>query len=346
MIVDTRALKWDGHELLLLDQRKLPFEENYISVKTIEGCHDAIKDMVVRGAPLIGFSAIFGLALHAKNCQADIKKFETGADYLKNARPTAVNLAYEVERCMFFAKRDGMSGLAQLLSDFGKSELEKLGRDNLKMAELALADVQTRVRSKSRFRFMTLCNTGFLACGPLGTALGVISTAHKKGLLEHVYASETRPYLQGSRLTAYELVSEGIAHEITVEGAASYLLGSSLVDAIFVGADRIAANGDTANKVGTSSLAIIAKYYQIPFYVIAPSSSFDLSTPSGNEIEIEMRPESEILKFRDMQIAPFESKALNPSFDVTRAENITGIICEKGFINPALTGEVERVIRS
>ncbi len=345
MLIESKALNWNGEALILIDQRLLPHTEEYVTVKTVEECHAAIKDMVVRGAPLIGFSAIFGLALHAKNCQGDFEKFQEGALYLKTARPTAVNLEYEVERCLALAKRESGPGLWETLAEFGISEFNKLGRDNLQMAETAIADVAKRVH-KDKFRFMTLCNTGFLACGPLGTALGVISTANKKGILEHVYASETRPYMQGSRLTAYELASEQISHEIVVEGAASYVLGSGRVDAIFVGADRIAANGDTANKVGTSSLAIIAKYYGIPFYVIAPTSSFDLGIKSGAEIEIEMRPEEEILKFRGAPVAPYESKALNPSFDVTDHKNITGIICEKGFIDPSIQSELERVVRS
>lgn len=345
MIIDTVPLKWDGKTLSLLDQRKLPHEKIYVEVTNLEQCHMAIRDMVVRGAPLIGFSAILGLALHANECGGDLEKFKQGAAFLKTARPTAVNLEYEINRVLALSERESGS-LAQTLSEFGKSELEKLGRDNFEMAKLALADVKKKIPNKSKYRFMTLCNTGFLACGPLGTALGVISTANKEGILEHVYASETRPYLQGSRLTAFELAFEKISHEIVVEGAASYLMKHNLVDAIFVGADRIAANGDTANKVGTSSLSIIAKYYGVPFYVIAPSSSFDVMTKSGRDIEIELRGEEEILKFRDTQIAPFESKALNPSFDVTDAVNITGIICEKGFIDPSIAGEVERVLRS
>lgn len=345
MQIESKALNWDGETLTLIDQRLLPHTEELVSVRSVEECHAAIKDMVVRGAPLIGFGAIFGLAIHAANCLGDYEKFEKGAEYLKTARPTAVNLEYEVERCLALAKRESGSGLAATLAEFGISEFNKLGRDNLQMAELALADVAKRVH-KDRYRFMTLCNTGFLACGPLGTALGVISTAHKKGIVEHVYASETRPYMQGSRLTAYELSSEDISHEIVVEGAASFVLGSGRVDAIFVGADRIAANGDTANKVGTSSLAIIAKYYGIPFYVIAPTSSFDVSIKSGAEIEIEMRPEEEILKFKGIPVAPFKSKALNPSFDVTDHKNITGIVCEKGLIDPSIPGELERVVRS
>ncbi len=345
MQIESKALQWDGEALTLIDQRLLPHTKEYIKVTNVQECHAAIKDMVVRGAPLIGFSAIFGLAIHAAKCGGDLKKFEEGAAYLKTARPTAVNLEYEIERCLVLARRSSGTGLAQSLAEFGISEFNKLGRDNLQMAQTALDDVAKRVH-KDKYRFMTLCNTGFLACGPLGTALGVISTANKKGVLEHVYASETRPYMQGSRLTAFELASENISHEIVVEGAASFILGSGRVDAIFVGADRIAANGDTANKVGTSSLAIIAKYYGIPFYVVAPTSSFDLGLKSGSEIEIEMRPEEEILSFKGVPVAPYESKALNPSFDVTDHKNITGIICEKGLIDPSMAGELERVVRS
>src|SRR5688572_15296694 len=170
---------------------------------------------------------------------------------------------------------------------------------------------------------MTHCNTGFLACGSLGTALGVISHANSLGKVEHVYADETRPYLQGTRLTAFELSKENIPYSIVVEGAASYLMSHNKVDAIFVGADRIAANGDTANKVGTSTLAIVAKHYNIPFYVVAPVSSFDISIPDGFHIEIEMRAMNEITELRGIKLAPEGAQSVNPSFDVTDHQFIT-----------------------
>ena len=189
----------------------------------------------------------------------------------------------------------------------------------------------TKTTGDRKLRVLTHCNTGYLACGSIGTALGVIQVLSEKKLIEKVWVDETRPYLQGSRLTAYELNNLGIEHNVVVEGAASYLMKNNLVDAIFVGADRIVANGDTANKVGTSNLSILAKHYNIPFYVVAPSSSFDLSISSGEKIEIEMRPEEEILEYKDLRIAPKTSQALNPSFDISDGQLITGIASELGI---------------
>lgn len=342
------ALKWKNNQLILIDQRKLPVEEVFVTVKTLEECHDAIRDMVVRGAPLIGFSAIYGMALWAAgNPSPD--SLDDRASYLKNARPTAVNLVYEVDRCLAMIKEwiqqdIPLSQIAGKLADHAANEIEKIREDNLTMAKIALAELRKHYPNKEKLRLMTLCNTGYLACGPMGTALGVIEYAHNEGALEHVYASETRPYLQGSRLTSYELTQLKIPHQITVEGAMSYLLGNGLVDAIFVGADRVVANGDAANKVGTSTLSIVAKHYGIPFYVVAPTSSFDLSLPSGDKIEIELRDENEILSYKNLRIAPEGARAMNPSFDVSDHRNITGVICEKGLISPPSTETVEGVL--
>jgi methylthioribose-1-phosphate isomerase len=203
--------------------------------------------------------------------------------------------------------------------------------NNTKMAVTALAELTEKYGNRP-LTLMTHCNTGFLACGTRGTALGVISYAHSRHRVAMVYADETRPYMQGARLTAYELGKEGIPYNIVVEGAASYVLSHQNVDAIFVGADRIAANGDTANKIGTATLAIVAKHYGIPFYVVAPLSSFDFNMVDGTGIEIELRHEDEILSYKNHRVAPPEGRALNPSFDVTPSSLITGIICERGIV--------------
>lgn len=179
---------------------------------------------------------------------------------------------------------------------------------------------------------MTICNTGYLACGPLGTALGVASHLHQQSKLESVFACETRPYLQGARLTCFELAKQGIQHRLVVEGAVAHVLKTQQIDAIFAGADRIAANGDTANKIGTCTLAIVADYYKVPFYIVAPTSSFDPEAKSGADIPIELRPESEITQFKGTQVAPIETNAFNPSFDVTPHQLIKGIFCEKGLL--------------
>lgn len=346
-----RPIIWKNETLILLDQRLLPNEEVFVEVKSLKECATAIRDMIVRGAPCIGFTAIFGLALWYRSTKSrDAAEVRKACDELISARPTAVNLAYEVERCFKLItgalKEDKSSDeILKLLVDFGELQIKESHDKNLRMANLGIEDLKKRLK-KPTWNLMTHCNTGFLACGSLGTALGVISHAHAQGFVDHVYADETRPYLQGSRLTAFELGKEKIPYSIVVEGAASYLLSHGKVDAIFVGADRIAANGDTANKVGTSTLAIVAHYYKIPFYVVAPTSSFDVSIPDGKGIEIEMRDSTEITHFKGAQVAPTGAATVNPSFDVTDHRHITGIICEKGFIDPSVAGELLKVVES
>jgi methylthioribose-1-phosphate isomerase len=187
---------------------------------------------------------------------------------------------------------------------------------------------------KKKYKVLTHCNTGFLACGSIGTALGVIELMAKENLVEKVWVDETRPYLQGSRLTAFELGKLNIDHEIVVEGAASLLMQKGMVDFVVVGADRIVSNGDTANKIGTSNLAVICQFYKIPFFVVAPLSSFDLSMKSGDEIKIELRSPTEITELKTIAISPSQSKAYNPSFDISKGELITAISCEKGVYEP------------
>lgn len=234
--------------------------------------------------------------------------------------------------------------LFERLVAFGDQQIKQSHDKNSATARLGVEELTKRLGDR-KWNLMTHCNTGFLACGSLGTALGVISYANTLGKVEHVYADETRPYMQGTRLTAFELSKEGIPYSIVVEGAASYLMSHDKVDAIFVGADRIAANGDTANKVGTSTLAIVAKNYNIPFYVVAPISSFDISISDGKHIEIEMREMNEITELRGIKLAPEGAQSVNPSFDVTDHRFITGIICEKGFIDPSREGELLRIVK-
>ncbi len=334
-----KPLEWKNDSLILVDQRYLPHDIQYVEVKTLVQAHEAIKVMVVRGAPLIGFSALFGMALWLKETSdLDDETVEKARLFLESARPTAVNLAYEARRAQNIILEGMKNGLSRddvfvKLVDFAAAQLTKLGNDNLMMAQSAAKTLEARYGARP-LRLITLCNTGFLACGPMGTALGVISHLHQLGRVAHVYACETRPYLQGSRLTAFELCQEKIPHQIIVEGAISHLMKTERIDAIFIGADRIVANGDTANKVGSSTLAIVAKHYGVPFYVVAPLSSFDLEMQSGDEIEVEMRDPEEILSYAGKKIAPLQSDAYNPSFDVTSHELISGIICEKGIVSP------------
>jgi methylthioribose-1-phosphate isomerase len=332
-------LQWNKDKFLLIDQRKLPHIEEFIEVRNLEDTHEAIKIMVVRGAPLIGFTALYGLTLWVQqNEDKGLAEMKKAVDYLITARPTAVNLEYESRSLYSEAERyvtesGSLKGFSKLAEEYSNLQMEKIAEKNQKMAEAAEKELET-IYGNKKLRLMTLCNTGYLACGPMGTALGVIAHLNGKGKVEHAYACETRPYLQGSRLTAYEMAKQGIPHSIVVEGAMSYLMRERLVDAIFIGADRIVSNGDTANKVGSSTLAITAKHYGVPFYVVAPLCSFDFGKETGSEIEIELRPEEEVLSCQGKRIAPDESTAWNPSFDITENTIITGIFSENGIAKP------------
>ncbi len=346
----TAPLIWENKVLKLIDQRKLPHEVLYHDIRNIEETHMAIKDMIVRGAPLIGFTALFGIVLWIKeNSEVTASRLIEAGEYLKTARPTAVNLAYEVDRAIELGEsllKEGHTTeeIFDKIEKFAIEQMELLHGHNLSMAKTATAELEKRYGDK-KLNIMTLCNTGYLACGPMGTALGVIEYLQTQGKINHVYASETRPYLQGGRLTAYELATGGVPHSITVEGAFSYLMKNGLVDAIFIGADRIVHNGDTANKVGSSTLSIVAKHYGVPFYVVAPTSTFDLTLDAGDKIEIELRPEEEVLCAMDKRIAPYESNALNPSFDVTDHEFISGIICENGIVTDITPENISKIVK-
>ena len=346
-----KPIIWKDEKLYLLDQRLLPQTEAFVEVTDLKGCALAIKDMIVRGAPCIGFTAIFGMALWVKDqAKLSVESCRAACDEMIAARPTAVNLSFEVNRCFETMKsylNEGRSkqDLYNKLVDFGNEQIVQSHEKNSKMAMIGIEQLKKKIGDR-KWKLMTHCNTGFLACGSLGTALGVISEAHRMGKVEHVIADETRPYMQGTRLTAFELAKENIPYSIVVEGAASYILSHGKVDAIFVGADRIAANGDTANKVGTSTLAIVAKHYGVPFYVVAPVSSFDTTIPDGKHIEIEMRPMTEITELKGIKLSPEGAQSINPSFDVTDHQFITGIICEKGFIDPKNIGELVKVVNS
>ena len=338
-------------EVAFLDQRKLPFEENYFMCRTLEDCHNAISNMVVRGAPLIGLTAMWGLALWLRNHpRGKWEEWEGACRHLATARPTAVNLFYAIEKCQkivhhYFNQQKSFSGLYGEMINFIKKEVAE-NRQNCQNIATSGAGELARLYGGKPLHLMTLCNTGVLACGSLGTALGIISHLHSLGRVEMVYVSETRPWLQGSRLTSYELLKQNIPHKIIVDSASSWLMREKRLDAIFVGADRVAANGDTANKIGTSSLAIAARYYQVPFYVAAPVSSFDISLESGDDISIEMRDEEEILCCSSVPISPEGAGALNPGFDITKGNLITALFCEKGMISPLNKETISLKIKS
>jgi methylthioribose-1-phosphate isomerase len=331
-------LQFEDGVLKVLDQRLLPKKEVFISCKNLEDCFDTIQNMAVRGAPCIGFTAIYALALWIKNNSFNNQSFIQACERIKQARPTAVNLEFEVNNVQKLVENNvEKSQLYKSILFYAAEQIERLRINNTKMALFAEQELELlypKNSSKKKLNILTHCNTGFLACGCIGTALGVIEHLASEDRVENVWVDETRPYLQGSRLTAYELSKLNIPHRIVVEGAASLLMGKGLVDAIFVGADRITANGDTANKIGTSNLSIIAKYYGVPFFVVAPKSSFDIKASSGENIEIEIRPPEEIMIFNGNRLSPLCSEAYNPSFDITEGINISGIICEDKCLKP------------
>ena len=304
----VQPIRWKGDRLELLDQRLLPERTVYVTCRSAEEVAQAIRDMVVRGAPAIGCAAAFGIVLSNGSSEA--------FDVLAKSRPTAVNLFWALER-MKKAKDLEAEALAIYEEDIA--------------ANRAIGALGARLIGE-RARVMTHCNAGALATAGYGTALGVIRASKSKGI--SVIANETRPYLQGARLTAYELVQEGIPCTLVTDGMAGHLMSRGEVDVVVVGADRIAANGDVANKIGTYGLAVLAKRHAVPFYVAAPVSTFDLSIPDGSSIPIEERPAAEVTGYRDTRWAPEGVTVRNPAFDVTPAELVTGIICEKGIAYP------------
>ncbi|MCD6413862.1 MAG: S-methyl-5-thioribose-1-phosphate isomerase [Elusimicrobia bacterium] len=301
--------------LFLLDQRKIPREEKYIRVKTAKETAAAIRKMVVRGAPAIGVAAAYGMALGRGN-------ITLAADVLLKSRPTAVNLKWAVDRM-----------LAINTDNFGKllKEAEKIEKENKVLCEKISKNGAKLIKKNSVV--MTHCNAGALATGGTGTALGVLYAAKKK--IKLVIVKETRPRLQGANLTTYELKKWKMPYILISDTASAFAMKKYNVSAIIVGADRIASNGDTANKIGTYALAIEARYHRIPFYVAAPYSTIDFGIKSGKKIVIEERNQDEVLKINGKPIAVAGTKAFNPAFDVTPAKLISAIITERGFIkNP------------
>jgi methylthioribose-1-phosphate isomerase len=306
----VQPIRWLGERLELLDQRLLPDQTVYVTCRTAEEVASAIRDMVVRGAPAIGCAAAFGVVLSKGSAAA--------YDILAKSRPTAVNLFWALERMK------KVKGTAKDLEAEAEAIFAEDLAANRAMGKFGAALIPDNAR------VMTHCNTGALATAGHGTALGVIRSSKHKNI--SVIANETRPYLQGARLTAYELVQEGIPCTLITDNMAGHLMSRGEVDVVVVGADRIAANGDVANKIGTYALAVLAKRHRIPFYVAAPLSTFDPQIPDGSHIEIEERPGHEVTGYRDRRWAPEGVKVRNPAFDVTPAELITGIITERGVV--------------
>ena len=330
--INYQPIAWLGDKVRILDQTRLPDEEVYFETDDYLEVAAAIKELKVRGAPAIGVAGAYGMALggqqiYARSRMELLRKLHDVALILNHTRPTARNLSWAIER-MERAAKEGKSIpdiQSTLVNEAIKIHTEEAGA-TVKLSQCGAELI------KNGATILTHCNTGPLATTGYGTALGVIIYAHQQGKKVRVYADETRPLLQGARLTTWELKKMGIPVTLITDSMAGYFMHQGKIDMVMVGADRIAANGDTANKIGTYSLAVLAKENKVPFYVAAPRSTFDLSLKSGDEIPIEQRDLNEVSQIKGIQIAPHGIDAANPGFDVTPAEYITAFVTEKGII--------------
>ncbi|MEJ5187031.1 MAG: S-methyl-5-thioribose-1-phosphate isomerase [Candidatus Geothermincolales bacterium] len=325
-----RSVDFKNGRVILLDQTRLPREEVYLELTTWEEVCRAIVEMKVRGAPAIGLAAAFGVVLAAGSPVEPRAEVFRALEGLARTRPTAVNLFRALSRMEAVAREVDDTSLYPVLLREAWTIVQEQAEADRRIGELG-AELLPRGA-----KVLTHCNAGGLATYTLGTALGVIKTAHQQDKEIFVWVDETRPLLQGARLTAWELGKEGIPHRVICDNMAGYLMARGEVDAVVVGADRIAVNGDTANKIGTYTLAVLASRHDVPFYVAAPLSTLDPATESGERIPIEERDPSEVLSFMGSEIAPRGSFAFNPAFDVTPADLITAIVTEAGVITRPL----------
>ncbi len=342
---DSVELSPNGREVIILDQSQLPNQERFLHLTTAEQIFYAITRLKVRGAPAIGIAAAFGLAMcvnrfRTRSLQALEKEFLRVKHYLYISRPTAVNLMWaldRMERCFYTAKQSLDDAEEKHAIEVVRNALTAEAR-SIKEEDVAMCEAISEL-GFSLLRpgcgILTHCNAGHLAVSRFGTALGPIYLAQQQGYSPRVYCDETRPLLQGARLTAYELTKAGIDTTLICDNMAATLMSQGKIDLVFVGCDRVAANGDVANKIGTSSVAIVAKYYKVPIYVFAPTSTIDLDCRSGAEIIIEERPAFEVTDmYYSKRMAPKDVRVYNPAFDVTPASLIAGIVTEKGILKP------------
>ena len=334
---DTVFLDDDNNAMVILDQTQLPGKTQYLSLKTKEEIWNAIYKLQVRGAPAIGIAAAFGIYISIKGSSAETfenfyKEFMKIKKYLASSRPTAVNLFWALDRMDDCVKRHKDSSVSEIKQALLK-ESNRILEDDIKVCRKIGENGLTLL--KPGMGLLTHCNAGILATGKYGTALSPIYLGQEKGYRFKVYADETRPLLQGARLTSWELNQAGVDVTLICDNMASIVMKNGWIQAVLVGCDRVAANGDTANKIGTSGVAILAKRYGIPFYVLGPTSTIDMQAKAGRDIQIEQRPGEEIYKaWYSKPMAPEGIKTYNPAFDVTDAEDITAIITERGIAYP------------
>jgi S-methyl-5-thioribose-1-phosphate isomerase len=322
-----RTIDWDANSIRIIDQTALPAELRFETIGTVDALVGAIRRLAVRGAPALGAAGALGVALAAVLYEGDEERIRAAAKAVREARPTAVNLAWGVGQALGVLAKgtDAIVAAAlKVLNEDGDIN-RRIGRRGAALfSELGLEQVSA----------LTHCNTGSLACVEWGTALGILRQLHSEGRLKLAIATETRPLLQGARLTAWELAEMGVDHHLIVDSAAAWVLTQHLVDVVVVGADRVAANGDVANKIGTLQIALAAAHAGVPFIVAAPESTLDEGTPEGAAIPIELRDGGEVTCWRGVPTAPTGTLALNPAFDVTPARLITAIVTEDRVIRP------------
>jgi len=331
-----KTLSWKGSFLEIIDQSVLPLKERYIKLRTIEDVFSAIKTLKIRGAPAIGLAAAFGLLLAAKRLKTnDRDKFLSSitrySNYIKSCRPTAYNLFYGIDRLNDIISRHSHLSVEDIV-DVMEEECEKMFKEDIDASWAIAKFGETLIKNGARI--LTHCNAGALATGGVGTALAPMYLANKKNKKIEIFVDETRPVLQGARLTMWELKRAGIKCTLICDSMAGFLMQQGKIDLVITGADRIALNGDTANKIGTYSVAVIANFHDIPFYVAAPISTFDFSIPSGKHIKIEERDIKEVTYIGGKRIAPSRINVYNPAFDITPSHLISGFITEKGIFSP------------
>lgn len=342
-----RTIEWHNGRVRMIDQRVLPLEYRVVEYDDYRQVAEAIRDMVVRGAPAIGAAAAFGLALAARQSRAEsvpalMADLEEAAEVLRRTRPTAVNLSWALERMIRRARSGQWQSAAELTAALEQEALTIAEEDvqvNRRIGEVGAAIVPDGAN------ILTHCNAGALATVDYGTALGVVRMAVEQGKRVHVWVDETRPRLQGARLTAWELMRDGIPMTLIADNAAGHLMRAGRVDLVLFGADRVAANGDVANKIGSYKLAVLAKENGIPCYAVSPTSTIDLSLATGDEIPIEERPAEEVTVIDGRRIAPEGVPVYNPAFDVTPHRYLTGIITENGIAYPPFGVSLRKMVK-
>jgi methylthioribose-1-phosphate isomerase len=340
-----RTIEWDDGVVKMIDQRKLPRELVIVEFTSYQEVAQAIKEMTIRGAPAIGAAAAFGLALCARGSRAKTRAelladLEEAADTLQKTRPTAVNLSWALERMLEKTRKAEHTQVEQIVNVL-MAEAQRIADEDVEINQRMAAHGAELI--EDGYNVLTHCNTGSLATVDYGTALGVVRTAHEQGKRLHVWVDETRPRLQGAHLTAWELMRYGIPMTLIADNAAGHLMCTGQVDIVLVGADRVAANGDVANKIGTYKLAVLAQENGVPFYSVCPTSTVDLLLPSGEQITIEERAPAEVTHAGGVSIAPEGVPVYNPAFDVTPHRYVTGIVTEKGIIYPPFVPGLRRV---